>query len=235
MRGFLGWLLLVAILGGIAFVLAPLVVRPLVVEGVRAASPFGSERLDVEVSLDTLNLLRGEVDGVHLTGSNLETSEATIGSLDLTLTDLSIADHAFASIVGSLRSVVMRRPDGTSIDVDRIDLSGPSQAVDLTASVTRDAALTLVRGALADSGLPVDRVELIDGGVRLEVLGQPSDVAIGVVDGSVTMAGALAGGAIVLFGPAVGDAWDITGISASPYGLRVQAVANLDEAFLSSR
>jgi hypothetical protein len=235
MRTFLGWVVLVTILGAIAFALAPNLLQPLIVEGVRAASPFGSEALDVDVSLDTVNLLRGTIDRVHVTGANLATDQATIGSLDLTASDVSIGDHAFASIEGSLGSVVLRRPGGTSIAIDRVDLSGPSDAVDATASIGRTAAVGLVSGALTAAGLPPENVELVDGGVRLQVLGQRTDIAIGVLDGSLTIAGSLAGGQIVLFGPAAGDPWRITSVTTSPNGLQVQTVADLAQVLLRSR
>jgi hypothetical protein len=235
MRSFLGWVVLVAILGTFAFALAPTLLQPLIVEGVRAALPFGSEPLEVDVSLDTVNLLRGTIDRVHVTGANLATDQATIGSLDLTASDVSVGDHAFASIEGSLGSVVLRRPGGTSIAIDRVDLSGPSDAVDATASIGRTAAVGLVSGALTAAGLPPENVELVDGGVRLQVLGQRTDIAIGVLDGSLTIAGSLAGGQIVLFGPAAGDPWRITSVTTSPKGLQVQTVADLAQVLLRSR
>jgi hypothetical protein len=230
MRTFLGWVLLVAILGVIAFAVAPVAVRPLVVDAVRAASPFGSAPLDIEVSIDPVDLLRGTIDRIHVTGADLTARNASIGTLDVTATNVAIGDHSFDSIEGMLGRVVMTRSDGTTIDIDRIDLSGPSTAVDATAGITHDAAIALVRGALADAGLPVDEIELVDGGVRLQVLGGRTDVAIGVVGGSLTIAGALAGGQIVLFGPSTGDLWTLTGVAITPEGMQVHATADLAQA-----
>jgi len=226
-RSFLGWVSLAAIFGAFAFVVAPVAARPLVVDAVRAASPFGSAPLAIEVSLDPLGLLRGTVDRVHVTGADLHAGSMTIGALDVTANDVAIGDHTFQAVEGSLGSVVITRDDGSTVDVDRIQLSGPSTAVDVTADITHDAAIALVRGALADAGLPVGEIELIDGGVRLQVLGQRTDVAIGVVDGSLTIAGALAGGQIVLFGPSAGDPWRLESVAISTTGLQVQATADL--------
>lgn len=235
MRSFLGWVSLVAILGAIAFVVAPVAAHPLVVEAVRAASPFGAAPLDVEVTLDPLGLLRGTIDRVHVTGSDLHARGATIGALDVTLTDVAIGDHSFGSIEGTLGSVVITRPDGTSVDVDRIGLSGPSTAVDATAGISHDAAVALVRDALAGAGLPAQGIELIDGGVRLEVLGQRTDVAIGVSDGSLTIGAAQAGGQIVLFAPSAADPWRLTNVAITPAGMQVQATADLAQGLNSLR
>lgn len=230
MRSFLGWVSLVAILGAIAFLVAPVAVRPLVVDAVRAVSPFGSAPLDIEVSLDPLGLLRGTVDRIHVTGANLQASGASVGTLDVTATDVAIGDHTFDSIEGSLRSVVLTLAGGGTIGVDRVELSGPSSAVDATASIAQGASIDLVRGALAEAGLPVESIELIDGGVRVQVLGQRTDVAIGVVDGSLAIAGAFSGGRIVQFGPSSGDAWRLTSVAISPEGMQVHATADLAQA-----
>src|SRR5438093_13286296 len=95
MRTFLGWATLVAILGAIAFIAAPLVARPLVVAAVRAASPFGTAPLDVEVGVGTLALLRGTIDDIRVTGSNLASGRITVGRLDIDAHDVGIGDRAF--------------------------------------------------------------------------------------------------------------------------------------------
>jgi hypothetical protein len=228
MRTLLSWGLFVAILAGLAYVLAPLVARPLVADAVRAASPFGSAPLEVDVTADAIGLLQGRIDSVHLTGSDLTSERAPIGRLDITADNVGIIDRTFASMSGSLESVIMTRADGSSVQLARVDLSGPSDRLEATARIDRDAALAIVGQALASAGLPADGAELIDGGVRLSVLGQRTDVAIGVVDGAVSIAGSIAGGgSIVVFGPEAGDPWQITGVSASPNGLQVHALIDL--------
>lgn len=229
MRSFVGWLLLVAILGAIGFVAAPLVARPLIAQSVRAALPFAADPLEVDVAVDTLHLLTGSIDGIHVTGSHLETASATIGSLDVSAHDVSIGDHGFASMTGTLDTVVMHRPSGGDLPIDRITLSGASSAVDADALLGKAAVVELVQKALGDSGLPVDGIELTSGGLRLAVLGQRTEVAIGVVDGAVTIAGSVSGGSIVLFRPEAGDPWRITGVSMSPSGMDVHAVLDLDQ------
>jgi hypothetical protein len=229
-RTFLGWLLLVAILGTIAFASAPLVAQPLIAQGVRAALPFGADPLEVDVSVDTPHLLTGSIDAIHITGSHLETAGASIGSLDVTADDVSIADRGFASITGTLGAVVLHRPSGIGLPIDRITLSGASTAVHADALLGKETVVALVQAALADSGLAADAIELTNGGLRLTVLGQRTEVAVGVVDGAVTLggAGSIASGSIVVFRPQPGDAWRITGVSTSPSGMDVHAVLDLN-------
>src|SRR4051794_35726705 len=224
MRSFLGWGVLVAVLGAAAFFLAPLIARPLVADAVRAASPFGPDALDVDVDADTLGLLGGSIRSVHVTGANLTADRLDVGRLDVTVSDVGFLDRSFASVTGTLDSVAMRRADGTEIQAAEVRLSGASDAVDATANVHRAAALDLVARALEGAGLPAENLQLIDGGARMSVLGQRSDLVLGAVDGAVTIAGSTAGGrSIVVFGPEPGDPWRITNVSVSPEGLDVRA------------
>ena len=235
MRSFLGWVVLVAVLGTAAALLAPLVAQPLVAQAVRSVSPFGSQPLDVEVDADGLGLITGKITSIHVTGADLTASRLDIGSLDVTARDIGILDRSFASITGTLANVVMRRSDGTALQAREVQLSGASDAVEATARVGRDAALEIVRRALEGAGLPTEGLELIDGGVRVSVLGQRTDVAVGASDGAVAIAGSVAGGVpIVVFGPEPGDPWRITGVSVAPDGLQVEATIDL-AAVLSAR
>jgi len=233
MRSLVGWLLLVAILGTIAFVAAPVVAQPLIAQSVRAALPFGADPLEVDASVDTFHLLAGSIDAIHVTGRGLETTSASISSLDVTADDVSIGNHGFASMTGTLDTVVLHRPSGADLAIDRITLSGASSAVEADALLGRASVIDLVKTALAGSGLPVCAVELTAGGLRVTVLGQPTAVAVGVADGPVTLAGSVAGGSIVLFRPEAGDGWRITGVSTSPSGVDVHAVLDLDRVLVA--
>ena len=228
MRGFFGWLVLLAALGAAAYVLAPIVVRPLVADAVRAASPFGTEPIEVDVEVSDLGLVRGTIDRIHVTGANLSADRLRIGSLDVTANGVGIVDHAFGSMTGTLDAVVLWRGDGTEIQAREVRLAGPSDEVEATATIGRAAALEIIRRALEGAGLPTGNLALINGGVRLTVLGQPTDIALRAVDGALAIAGSIAGGgSLVVFGPEPGDPWRITGVTVSPDGLEVDALLDL--------
>lgn len=228
MRTFLGWGALVAVLGAAAYLLGPIVARPLVADAVRAASPFGSAPLQVDVDVSALGLLRGTIDRIHVSGANLSADRLRIGSLDATASRVEIVDRAFGSMTGTLDAVVLRRGDGTEIQAREVQLVGPSAEVEATVAIGRAAALEIIRRALEGAGLPTSNLALIDGGVRLTVLGQPTDIALGAVGGALTIAGSIAGGgSIVVFGPEAGDPWRITGVAVSPDGLEVHALLDL--------
>jgi hypothetical protein len=228
MRSFLGWVVLVAVFAAAAYLITPLVARPLVADAVRATSPFDGEPLEVDVDADPVALLRGQVGSIHVTGSKLTSDRLDVGRLDVTANDVGLLDRSFGSVSGRLDAVTLRRADGTDIRAAEVHLSGPSEAIDATANVGRDAAVQLVRSAIEAAGLPADDVELIDGGVRMSVLGQRTDVALGAANGALTIAGSVAGGgSIVVFGPEPGDPWRITGVSVASSGLQVHVAIDL--------
>ena len=231
MRSFLGWVVLIALLGAVAYVLAPMVVRPLVADAVRAVSPFGSEPLEVDATVSTDGLLRGTIDSIHVTGADLTSDRLLIGRLDITASGVGVLDRDVRSLTGSLETVAIRRADGMLLQASGVRLSGPSDAVVVAATVGREETIEIVRHALANPGLPAGDVALIDGGVRVYILGRRTDFSLGAVDGGIALAGSLAGGQpIAVFGPEPGDPWQITSVSATPDGLEVHALVDLGAA-----
>jgi hypothetical protein len=224
MRSFLGWLVLLAALGAAAWVLGPMVARPLIADAVRAVSPFGTEPLEVDVEVSAPGLLRGTIDSIHVTGTNLSSQRLRVGRLDMTARDVGVIDHSFASMTGSLDAVMLLRGDGTLLQARQVHVEGPSDELEATTDVPPDASLQLVREAFEGAGLPAGNLALVDGGVRVTILGQRTVVALGAANGAVTAAGSIAGGgSIVIFGPEPGDPWRVTGVSVSPNGMQVQA------------
>jgi hypothetical protein len=140
-------------------------------------------------------------------------------------------DRSFETISGALLDVRVPLSDDSVVPVERIDLSGSSDAVLATAVVSREAALTILSGALADAGLPVEGLELIDGGAAVEVLGQRAELAFGVVDGALVLPSPFGLGDFVLYGPEPGDAWRLTGVSVTPAGIVVTAEVDATRVF----
>jgi hypothetical protein len=227
MRSLLGWGTLVGILLTAAFLVAPILVRPLVGEAVRAVSPFGGAPLQVDAEVSALALLQGRIDSIHVMGSDLTAGSVAIHGLDVTATDVAVGDHSFSSMTGQLASVSIAREGAARLEAERVQLSGSSQSVEATGTIGRDDALAMVRAALESAGMPAGDIALIDGGVRLTLLGQPTNVGLGVVDGAVTIAGAVAGGSIVVLAPEPGDRWQFTDVTASPEGVEVRALVDL--------
>ena len=235
MRSFLGWLVLVVVLAAIAFLGAPVVARPLVADAVRSLSPFGDSPLQVDVDVDSLGLLGGKVKRIHVSGSDLASERLDADQLDITVFDVDILDRSFDRINGNLVNAILRRADGTEIPAVRVFLTGASGSVQMQAVLDRDPALAIIRDGLRAAGLSTEGVTLVENGVRVSILGQPTDVSLSAVDGAVELSSSLAPfGPIKVFAPEAGDPWRVTGVVAGRTSLDVYITVDAGGLFSSS-
>lgn len=229
MRGFLGFaFLLVVALVLAALVVVPAVARPIVVDAVREVSPFGDQPIDVEVDVSPVALLLGTVDRIRVTGTGLETEGVLIGSLDLSIHDVSTSNRTFRALDGRLSAVALPFVTSSVLVIDSISLSGTSGDVDAVARLDLRASLSLVGNAFADAGVPVDGLELVAGGVAFNVLGQRVTVPLGVDAGALVIPDVAGGGPLVVVEPGPDDPWRITGVEVTPSGLEIHAALEPD-------
>ena len=224
MRGFLAFVLvLVVALVAAALVILPMVVRPIVANEVRAALPFKEQPLDVDVEADPINLLLGTIDTIHVTGSALQTEGATIGTLDLTFRGVSTAARSFGSVHGALQNVDLPYVQDTELVLSQITVDGTRDDVHAVVDLDLRSSLRLIGNAFADAGIAVDGLELVDGGVRMSLFGQPAVVGLGVDAGSLVLLDVAGGGPMSIVQPAPDDPWRITGVGVTPAGMTIQA------------
>jgi hypothetical protein len=228
-RNILGFVLLVAaVLIVAAIAVVPIVAAPMVVDAVRAASPFGDQEIDVEADVSAIGLLQGRIDRIHVTGEDLDADGPRIGRLNVTVRGVSTDDRTFTDIDGNLSAVDVPTFDGTTILIDAIDLSGLSGAVDAVATLDSTAGMALVGSAFAEAGVAVDSIELIDGGVALGLFGQRAEIPLGVDDGALVLPDVLGGGPLVILEPGPDDPWRLSGVTITPAGLVIDAVIDAD-------
>ncbi len=221
MRGFLGFVvLLLAALVIAALVIVPTVVRPIVADAVREALPFGDQPLDIEVDLDPIDLLAGTVDRIHVTGRGLEAEGAIIGELDMTVTDVSTTAHTFRTVTGRLANVELPFVQASTLVITSIELDGPYGDVDAVAILDVPASLALVGNAFADAGVPVEEIELIEGGVAFIVLGQRIEVPVAVDEGALELPD-VGGAPLVIVEPGPDDPWRLTAVRVTSSGFSI--------------
>lgn len=231
MRGFLVFTLLALVgLGAIVFFALPALVRPMVVDAVRTALPFGAQPLQIDATITGPGLLGGSIDEIRIRGSKLDVASpnagVTIGKLDVTLHDISIGDHAFSAVSGGLDDVTFPMSNGAPITISRIELTGASIAVTGAAQFGPDQASAFVTRCFADAGIGVDGVQLEDGSVGVMVFGQRVELAIGAQDGALVVPDALGAGPITLIQPGPDDQWRLTGASVTPGSFEIDVVVN---------
>lgn len=221
MRRFLGFVVLLLVaLGVAAVVVVPMLVRPMVVDTVRAVLPFDDQPIEVEVEINPMSLLLGSIDRIHVTGSDLSAEGADIAGLELTLTHVLTGDRTFERLTGRLTGVALPFVQRETLVIDTIELSGQSGDVSAVARLDLRAALALVGNAFADAGIAVDSLELVDGGVAFALFDQRVVVPVGVDTGALLIPD-VAGGQLVIIEPGPDDPWRITGVGVTPSGMEV--------------
>ncbi|HUQ43637.1 MAG TPA: hypothetical protein VM451_04395 [Candidatus Limnocylindria bacterium] len=235
MRSLIGFLVFTtALIALLAFAAVPMFVRPVVVQAVRDASPFGDQPLTIDVDVNALGLVLGRIERIHVTGADLDANGPTIGALDVTVEGASTTDRSFTGIDGAFSSVVLQSFDGTPVTIDSIDLSGESGAVEAVAHLDDRAGLALVGSAFADAGVPVEGLELADGGVAITFLGQRAQLALGVDQGALVLPDVLGTGPLTLLEPGIDDPWRLTGVTVTPTGMTILARIDADGLLASS-
>lgn len=227
MRSLIGFLALLVVLLVAAAIAVPAIVKPMVVSAVRTGSPFAGQALDVQVDLDAVDLLRGVIGEIHVTGSHLERGGVTIAHLDVTATDVRIGDHPVASIEGSLVGVDVLLDDGATLRMSSIGVTGPSNELEAVAHLDAGQATAFVQHAFDEEGVSVGEIQLADGGVSFVVFEQRVTVPLGVEDGALVIPDLLGAGPLEVLAPIEGDPWRIVGVSVTPGGLDLTAVADV--------
>jgi hypothetical protein len=222
MRGFFGFVLvLLATLAVAALVIVPITVRPIVEDAVRAALPFEDQPLAITVDVNPVSLLTGTIDRIHVTGTGLEAEGAIIGELDMTVTGVSATTHRFRTASGRLTNVELPFVQSTTLVITSIELDGPYGNVDAVARLDVRASLALIGNAFADAGVPVEEVELVEGGAAFTFLGQRVEVQLAIDQGALVMPDVGGGGPLVVLEPGPDDPWRLTGVRVTPSGLEI--------------
>ena len=227
MRGCLGFLTLVALLGA-ALAIAIALLLPATVAAQVRNSPFlrgQPVEVDVQASLAGV-LLHRSIDRITISGRGLAEANASVGTAQIVLTDVWIIDRSFASASGTLTGVTIDIGSATPLPLGNVTITGSSQS--LTAVGDMDA--TLATGALKSrfvaAGLPVDAVSLAAGRIDLTIGGRTIRATPVITGTEVRLeAEGLASLPIVTL-PATGE-WRITEITVTPGGIRVTALVSL--------
>jgi hypothetical protein len=186
---------------------------------------------NIKVSVDLLGpqLLSGAARSVHLEGDDVSVPHGVVGHVDVTLDDVSLSDHTFGSVSGTLTGVHINAPGGP-VTVGTVTLDGPSQRTKATGSLSAAESRRLVRNVANNAGLEVDNVQLQAGKVTLENGSQSEDVALRVA-GNALVLDQPGGGSTVLIAPAPSEKWQLTSVDVSPSGIRVEL--NIDAQALA--
>lgn len=214
-----------ALIALLVFVVIPVVAGPIISDLVRGAGVAGD---DVEVSVDLLGpgILGGRVPSVRLQADDLEVRSATIGRLDVTLSEVSATDRSFRSVSGTLWDVRVDGPGGRTVVLEVIDLEGPAEATRATGRLDRWESQALVQAVAAQAGVTVDEITLGDGVLAIQQGGQTTQAQVHMTGETLILE--TAGAApVVLLAPAPSGSWRLRDVRISPDGITLDLSVDL--------
>ena len=156
MGGFLKFLAFFGLLAAVlVLVVAPLLVGPLLTQTVRDQG-VRSGNLAVTVALFDPTILLGRSRSMHVSADDVDMSPAAIGSLELTLGDVSYFDQSWATVDGEMRDIQLET-GGQRFAVDTLTVAGPANAANATVRLSADETESLVRFAAGAAVSPVTK------------------------------------------------------------------------------
>jgi hypothetical protein len=180
---------------------------------------FSGSNLKVSVDLLGPQLLSGAAQSVRLEGDDVSVPHGVVAHVDVTLDDVSLSDHSFSAVSGTLTGVRLNAPGGP-VTVGTVTLDGPSQRMRATGSMSASESRKLVRNVARQAGIQVDNVQLKDGKVTLESGSLSQDASLRVA-GNALVLDQPGQPSLVLVAPAPSEKWQISSVDVSPAGISV--------------
>jgi hypothetical protein len=161
MRSCLSFLVFVALLVG---VIAWFGLPALAGGGVQlalTASGFRGDGTTIDVRADPpTNLLGGHADRVVVRSRGVTSGPLSAATVELTLDDVALFDRRAAAVAGALETVTLADSPGSTVAVERIDLSGPSDGADARLRIAPAEVRRRAFAALGALGLAISDVAL---------------------------------------------------------------------------
>jgi hypothetical protein len=163
---------------------------------------------------------------MHISASNVDVSPAGVGSLELTLGDVSLFDRTWGSIDGEISGVSVATAGGQTFNLGSLRVTGPAEEATATVRMSASETEELVRFAAEREGLPLDDVQFSNAGVRVTVHGVSADGRLEVRGGALVLFPGTGDGGVPLIQPAPADAWRLEETWISDDSLNVRGVVD---------
>lgn len=225
MAGFLRFLAFFAVLVAfLGLVVLPLAATPILTQMVRDMG-LRSETLQVSVDLFDPMLLIGRARNLHIVAGNVDMSRAGLGSINLTLGDVSFFDRTWSRVDGELTGITVTSGHET-LSVGSVLVTGDADGASATARLTARETESLIRFAAAREGLALDDVQFGNDGVRVTIHGVEGEASLQVRGGALVLFPGTGTGGVPLIQPAPSDGWELQEAWISDDGLNVRGLVD---------
>ncbi len=97
--------------------------------------------------------MTGHADEVHITSTQVSLSDLHAAGVDVTLGDVDLLSREIGTVAGTLTGVRVAAPNGDTVLIERVALSGPADRTVARCSLTIAAAEALAETQLAAQGV----------------------------------------------------------------------------------
>jgi hypothetical protein len=223
MRSFLGFLILVVLLVGVlAFAVLPVAGPGLVSAVIRGMPPLAGQNVTVSTQIEAAGLLRGEIGRIDVAGPRIEMDSVSANVVTVSVDALSIVDRSFGNLDARATSVSINQPDGSFVELDDGRMFGSSETLDAVGQIPVDEVIRLLTLRLAVAGMPVDAIRLEPGVIVVTIAGQEIESRLSNSSDSVVLTPA-GGLPPVTVSSGVVEPWRLIGLDVAPAGITVQA------------
>ncbi len=208
-----------ALIALLVFVVVPLVGAPIIGSMLQQAGLKGQ---GVNVSLDLMGpaILSGRAESVRVQAQDVAVPHGVVGQMDVVLNDVSVSDHTFTRLSGTLHDVRLKAPDGTPVIVSTVTVDGPASGAHARGTMSAADAQHLVQSVAAKAGVSVDSVKLGNGQVSITSGNTTTQADLRVV-GRALVLDQSNGTSTVLVAPAPSENWTLQGVTVTPSGIQV--------------
>jgi hypothetical protein len=184
-----------------------------------------SQSLDVTVAMFDPLLVLGQSRSTHVSARDVDLSPGTVGTLELTLGDVSFFARTWGSVDGEISDIAVTT-SGETLRLGSITVSGPAEAADATAHLSADDSEELIRVASDRQGLELDAVSVSNAGVSVTIGGVSGDAQVEVRGGALVLLPGTGHGGVPLIQPAPADPWQLQEAWISNDGLNVRGLVD---------
>ena len=223
-------LFVAALLAVLVFVIVPVFVAPMIASMLRDA---GLSNQDMNVSLNLFGpaILSGRAQSVRVQAQDVNVPRGVVGQMDLTLQDVSMSDHSFTSVSGSLHNVRLNGPNGVPVVINSIQVDGPAGDAHAQGSMSAANAQSLVTAVASSAGVSVDSVKLGNGELTITSGSKTTHAKLRVA-GRALILDQAGGDSTVLLAPPPSEDWQLDGVTVTPDGIEVDV--SVDAAALAN-
>jgi hypothetical protein len=196
-----------------------------------ASSGFSGTDTKVEVSANPPPLLiTGHADSVHIASKQVGVSDLHASSVDVTLKGVDLLSRKIDSVEGTLTGVGVAAPNGDTVQISTVTLSGPADNAVATCALSIAATEALAESQLKSQGVNAQVQLKAPNLVTLNVGGKAFGGHLAAREGQLFLVSdSPAMPSVLLIAPGNGNPFRVTGVNIDSSSVNVTGTLDVQD------